>query len=91
MDNTLLELHKVWMETGRMDDCGLCWAIPHGYRSVFSKAMAPTSEDEQVLLGDDNSLLYWGSGVHCFHHDKTYTYTPLRQTILLLFHEYINS
>lgn len=47
--------------------------------------IGPTDEDKSVLVNEELSPLWWGSGLPYYHQmDKFWKYTPLRQTLVLL-------
>ena len=88
-NNYFLDLHKKWMETGKLPSGGLCNSIK-GHYLIFSLVAA--DDDERCQLLDEGfDYTYWGSGLKMNHKDEEYKYTPLRQTIVLFCHEILNS
>lgn len=85
----MLELHKGFMETGRMCEDGLCAVISErvskaSYR-LFESRMEPTWEAYKDIFSDDGCTSYWGSGLGSFHKNVHKGYTELRQNLFLLF------
>lgn len=73
----LIDLYKEWMETGRMDDAGLCQISMNTY-------WEETFDEYFFNHIPKNSKDYWGSGLRINHKNEQFTFTPLRQTIVLL-------
>jgi hypothetical protein len=74
-------LHSI--QSGTIKDFGLCNSIKSGLLDLF----IPTKEDEDVLRREGVSVLFWGSGLpsgHKYDHERWYSFSPLRQTIVLL-------
>lgn len=73
----LIDLYKEWMETGTLPGDGLCNSVPKEYKSDLRKLepecyytfWAYPLTDQQQL---DHS-----------YYDMAYSFTPLRQTIVL--------
>jgi len=81
----LIDLYKEWMETGEMPEMGLCGCLSETRYAENLSLFAPTEEDDIVLYKERKPTIYWGSGEEM--NGKTrlcYTFTPLRQTIVLL-------
>lgn len=80
-----LDFYFKRMESGRLEEDGLCGEAHQG--SINRKLLElfePTSEDQDDLDIDNQSSLYWASGLH--PNDtirKKIEFTPLRQTIVL--------
>ncbi len=79
----LIDLHKKWMRTGMMDDTGLCNSTPYKYRKTLD-LFEPNTKEHSLLFHTYHSNLYWASGLKVDDDNKFYTYTPLRQAIVLL-------
>lgn len=79
----LIELHKQWGKKGGLPATGLCGSIPSKYENTF-ELLNPTKDDYGKLANKRFSLNWWGSGLNRDDKKKYYTYTPLRQTIVLL-------
>jgi hypothetical protein len=80
-----LPLYEEWMENGSIPGEGLCGSLDKEGQELL-KNFVPTNEDENVLMEDDYSIEYWGSGLKYSDDviEKMYSFTPLRQTIVLL-------
>jgi len=102
-DNFFLNIHKECIETGQLPVSGLCGTINchedtcKKYQDILS-FVGPTIDDAVMLAKEGYNTMYWGYGIK--HTKKVdfkgivniqYTYTPLRQTIILLCHEILNS
>lgn len=69
------------MEAGRMDEKGLCSEVVGTKYDTLLECFDPSYEERSrwgIYTG------YWASGMDVFDFRKHYTYTPLRQTIVLL-------
>lgn len=73
----LIDLYKEWMETGIMPNTGLCPISMHTY-------WEKTFDDYFYNHMGQGKSIFWGAGVKIGHKDEKYTFTPLRQTIVLL-------
>lgn len=81
-----LEDYKRFMETGRMDAMGLCSQYDKEDRSDRKlKIMRPDSNDLDNLRRQGLPRRYWGYGfkISPYNTKEFFTFTPLRQTILL--------
>ena len=84
MSKKLIDCYKEWMKEGVIDnrrgsigDGGLCNAVPKEYLETLHFLAPPNSQ----------SWHYWGYGIPYFHTPDTrvmYSFTPLRQTVVLL-------
>lgn len=79
----LYEQYKQMMETGRMPTPGLCEFLPKIY-SESLQLLRPQWEEIIRLERDGQSGLFWASGIPNRDTETTYSFTPLRQTIVLL-------
>jgi hypothetical protein len=77
-----LELYKDWRIGGKIPKEGLCASLNFPKRLEMFE---PTREDAEKLQKKNMSTAYWGSGMTIYSNDKLryYSFTPLRQTILL--------
>ena len=82
-DKKLIDLYKEWMKTGMMTEDGLCICMPDEYEKPF-RLLYPTREDKIELLITHLSDGFWASGLSREDDNKYATFTPLRQTIVLL-------
>jgi hypothetical protein len=75
-----LPLYKEWMEKGSIPGIGLCGSLDKEGRELL-KNFVPTD-----LMEADYSSWYWGSGLKYSDDviEQMYSFTPLRQTIVLL-------
>lgn len=78
----LIDLHYKWEEAEGLPHTGLCNALPKKYRKTLQLFVPPLDEEEE-LLNDDESTIFWGSGCHQEDLKKMYTYTLRRQYIVL--------
>jgi hypothetical protein len=80
-----LPLYEEWMEKGSIPGKGLCGSLDKEGRELL-KNFVPTDEDANVLMEDDWGSWYWGSGLKYSDDviEQRYSFTPLRQTIVLL-------
>lgn len=81
----LIDLHKEWCEFGGITNSGLCTSIDERKDlKTLSIYFEPTFDESKQLIIDGFDEVYWGSGLPNGHEDEMKTYTPLRQTIVLL-------
>lgn len=85
-----LEFYKQCMETGCLASnglgTGLCAAAEAGFiDKQLLRIMQPTDLDENELIAEGYSNGWWGSGMLLMdgHDEKRYSFTTLRQTIVL--------
>lgn len=96
MNNFFLDLHERCIEAGQLPRaCGLCIEIggintPEEVKNVFA-LLEQTDDDYWQLNKRKLGVAYWGSDLPINAPGDSYLYTPLRQTILLLCHEILNS
>ena len=81
MSKKLIELHKEWVQKGRISDGGLCVAVPKEYEDDL-EMFSPTVY-EQVGHSEDGYWLAWW-GRHKTETNSYRIYNPFRQTIVLL-------
>lgn len=85
----LWELHDFCTENMNMPRVGLCNSIPVEFQDCFEAIMNPSSDECIELDRNQESLIYWGSGLNpknSFSIDRiAYSYSDRRQTLLLLF------
>lgn len=89
MKRKLLKLHKKWLELGEMPSIGLCCSLPKEYEKTF-KFLHPTFNDSVLLSKEGMSYVYCGCEIKdakCI--TKWFSYTPLRQSLVLLLAEMI--
>lgn len=86
----LINLHKKWMETGELPwgkdywwQGGLCSNIPQKYRATFDMFI-PNKSEEDLLNKEKLGITFWASGLEENATNEATSYTPLRQTIVLL-------
>lgn len=89
MDNYFMDLHER-LSTHLMTHSGLCNEIDGLHHSTF-ELFRPEDKDRHELIDNDYSTLYWASGKKIYESERKYTYTELRQTIILFCHEILNS
>lgn len=96
MNNFFLDLHERCIEAGQLPGaCGLCIEVnklntPEEVKDVFA-LLEPTDDDYRKLNKQKLGVAYWGSNLPINAPGYSYLYTPLRQTIVLLCHEILNS
>lgn len=82
----LIDLHKKWMEAGRIPHDGLCNCIDSPYLRTLMLFHPNKKEFED--FGPDNSGMFWGCGLDndfaCGVFIRRNAYTPRRQSIVLL-------
>ena len=93
MKRQLLKLHKDWLRRGEFTSPCLCASLPEECLDVF-EFLHPTAEDRALLVKENKpSRIYWGGG-ECFEGIRLatypFTYTPLRQSLVLLLAEIID-
>lgn len=92
MKKKLLKLHKEWLQRGQLTTPGLCSSLPEEYMVIFG-FLYPTVEERELLQQENKPALnYWGCGEsfeNIFISQFPYTYTPLRQSLVLLLAEMI--
>lgn len=81
---TYLEFYEQCMESGFMEDIGLCNALPHALNNQVFDMVKPTLTDFCELDGKGLSSLFWASGLNSFDPNRYTLFTPLRQTLVLL-------
>lgn len=76
-----LEFYKKCMEYGTIPDEGLCVCLPGEEISLFY----PINRDFYALKHEDCSTVFWAHGIPGVLdvESRAYTFTPLRQTIVL--------
>lgn len=77
-----LEFYLQHINSGKLPSDGLCSSI----QSDLLKLFEPTIDEENDLLAEGTSALYWGFGLPLLGTstiEKLYSFTPLRQTIIL--------
>ena len=80
----LIDRHWEWMKAGELDDCGLCAEL---FDTKYIKTLElfdPTEQEYEKLEKDDESEIYWGSGLKFHSITRHIEYTPRRQSIVLL-------
>jgi len=84
MEKKYLKLYKQWMTSGEMTSGGLC-DIFGVYDELFN-LVKPDEYDKQQLELEDLPRWLWGYGLPKtgYLNDQFYTFTPLRQNIVLL-------
>lgn len=92
MKKKLMQLYCEWMETGRIPDTGLCLSLPKKAATKFEKIFTPR-------IGFMPSDQYWGydgsreTAEKLYHkdfHKLAKSFTPLRQTLMLLLIEIVD-
>ena len=75
-DKYFLELYKLYLHEGELDAMGLCSCVKEGYFSSILEKFTPYYH---------LSKAFWGHGGRKSvpFIEQAYTFTPLRQTILL--------
>lgn len=81
-----LWFYKNYCNTGKMPFDGLCGCVYEGglLSGELLSHFEPTFSDEKELRHNQQSTVYWASGLHMDDDSKFDTFTPLRQTIVLL-------
>jgi hypothetical protein len=84
----LIDLHKEWMEEGKMSLGGLCYSLRIATNScdceeLLTDFFEPTCNDRIKLHKEGCCLIYWASGLPENTINEERIYTPLRQTIVL--------
>lgn len=81
----LINLHKQWMETGKLPMDGLCCSLPEKYEECL-ESFDRTDEDREEARKYNLDPTFWASGLprRSDYRELAYAYTPLRQTIVLL-------
>lgn len=80
----LIEEYENWMETKELPDNGLCGCLKGTeYRDTL-RLFIPSSKDFTELFRNSLDLAYWGSSLAYNDNGRFYSFTPLRQTIVLL-------
>lgn len=86
----LQHLYMQMLSEDRMPDIGLCDVIEGSVglriRNLFSAIVRPTYDDKFMLKMVGHNTAFWGSEDYS---PLNYHFTPLRQTLLLLFIEYL--
>ena len=86
MEKKFLDFYEKCMESGELlPEAGLCQCKPFKGSKEFRRIKA-TGEEQQKLQDMGLTSGYWGSGLPYYtnNHEVTYSFTPLRQTIVLL-------
>jgi hypothetical protein len=83
MNKYILELYKEWAEKGMIPDQGLCLTELGRTESFW---MIQPNDDEEIDESEFVKRLYWGFGEENYesNNDVVYTFTPLRQNLVLL-------
>lgn len=90
MSKKLIDHYKEWMETGSLGHTGLCCVFEQRRKGILSEyestfdLFRPDHEDYFNLNREDLATTFWGSGVSLYDDNRLFTFTPLRQTIVLL-------
>lgn len=82
-----LRFYKDCIKTGEMPCWGLCAALGVFSNLEFIPEFAlimPTDSDFMELIDGGLAHVYWGSGLSPGDAARKYTFTPLRQTLVLL-------
>lgn len=80
----LINKHKRWCEKGRMSSSGLCMElIDTKYESAL-ELFKPNQFERDMLKISELSTGWWGSGVLHKNGSQYFTYTEMRQNIVLL-------
>ena len=81
----LIDLHKEWMEGGKMPESGLCrvfsYIVQEDYYWELFQLFRPTVEEKDQLISEGKSSFFWGSDSENWCSTQ---YTPFRQSIVLL-------
>lgn len=80
----LKQKYEKWMETGRLPKDGLCNCLMRTEYQNTLGLFRPSLKDKFELSEEGISRGYWGSGLAYTDKGKFYSFTPLRQTIVLL-------
>jgi hypothetical protein len=79
----LIDLYKEWMEKGDIFN-GLCGRLDSGdYQETF-ELFVPTKKEKAQLEETGFCEVYWASGLPKNDKKEESSFTPLRQTIVLL-------
>ena len=80
----LINKHNKWCEKGKMNSSGLCdELIGTKYESAFM-LFVPNKLERDMLEISGLSIGWWGSGVIHNNGSRYFTYTEMRQNIVLL-------
>lgn len=80
-----MECYYKWLEEGEMPETGLCSSLP--FDLIDTDAffmMEPTEKDYDKIAKRKEAQIFWASGVKYDDPKRRYTFTPLRQTIVIL-------
>ena len=80
----LKQKYEKWMETGKLPTYGLCNSLMGTEYQNTLELFIPSSRDSAELYINSLDLTYWASGLAYNDNGNFYTFTPLRQTIVLL-------
>jgi hypothetical protein len=82
-----IEFYEACMKTGKTPNSGLCNCTGPGWGGLneeLLKLFEPNKQEKRQLEYSGMSYVYWASGVKIDHPDAYWTFTSLRQTIVLL-------
>lgn len=81
----LLDMYKEWLEAGKLPEEGLCKCIKSKAHEELLDLFNPSFNERVELAQVGFSSMFWGSGlmVSDDHFQIWYSFTPMRQTILL--------
>jgi len=78
-----IDLYYDWMDDELLPKEGLCASMPARLEKIFFD-FKPSSEEKIQLIKEGFCNVLWASGLPEGHKDEWYSFTPLRQTIILL-------
>lgn len=80
----LYEQYKQMMETGDITICGLCYLLKRTKYSEDLKPFKPSKKEIKDMKAREEAWDFWASDMSIHDLNRLYTFTPLRQTIVLL-------
>ena len=80
----LKQEYENWMETGELPENGLCSCLLRTKYKSTLELFEPLLEESMELSKEGISQCYWASGLSYTDNGRFYSFTPLRQTIVLL-------
>jgi len=78
-----IDLYYDWMQDGIMPQEGLCNSVPWQLKGIFFD-LQPFLYEKEQLREEGFCEVLWASGLPEGHKEEWYSFTPLRQTIILL-------
>lgn len=81
-----LKMYKEWLKEDHLPGLGLCGSLGSPFEDALIKLFEPTDRDFSEIIRYGGDTTFWGFGSSTKEFttfEILYTFTPLRQTIVL--------